>query len=204
MTFRLTLAAILLLMTTGIPVVAAAQTFIEEPLCGGMYHGNSPREVAQKLLPQMEKLYNAIPELSPNEKKWLNEEITADGQRLERAQSSQEYALRTVKQDIQNLRWSLRNIIDLPANEDHQVTLGHWLEMAYYINHPNHSFANDFSLLAKRKLVEWEALPSSWSFMAYGTVDLKTRITSIRLGRNILLNHIVSCVIPTIIGAHHK
>lgn len=96
MTFRLTLAAILLLMTTGIPVVAAAQTFIEEPLCGGMYHGNSPREVAQKLLPQMEKLYNAIPELSPNEKKWLNEEITADGQRLERAQSSQEYALRTV------------------------------------------------------------------------------------------------------------
>ena len=98
---RLLAALILVLLTS--PAMAQGS-------CGSKYPDN-PEQLAASLLPTLERLYAAIPFLSPQEEQWLKEEMVADGQRPVRAVSSREFAIKEAKTNAGSRTFRPRTVI---------------------------------------------------------------------------------------------
>ena len=143
---------------------------------------------------------NAIPSLSPEEEKWLNEEMVAPGLRSVRVLLSREYAQKVAKQDAQNLYATLRVITGQlkKDNPPHQATP--WLFLAHELASHRFDLSLNYGRLVEKKLLEWEFLPFEWRFLASNASQSSDRVDAIHLGRSMLATHIISCILPAVTG----
>jgi hypothetical protein len=189
----------ILVLTLAFLAVASPAWGVDR-LCGGVYQEAHPKKLALFLHPQFEKLYNAIPSLSPKEEEWLNEEMVAPGRRSVRVLSSREYTQRTAKRDAGSLYATLGIITGRlrKDNPPHEATS--WLRLAYWLASHRDNLPFDYVQLVEKKLLDWEMLPYQWRFMASSSGLSADRVRAIHWGRSMLATHIISCILPAVIG----
>lgn len=149
---------------------------------------NNERNLIEYWKPKLEKLYSAIPNLSPKEEKWLNDEITAGGDRLSRVASSHEFAIRVVKYDIGDALFVMQNKVN--ANSK-LIKVVAWSEFVYYLTKRS-DLAIYIDMLLRSGNIKISDLPSSWVLLGDTTVD------KINYGKKYLSLNILGCIIPKI------
>ena len=125
--------ALLVILPVLVPPGAAAQGF-----CGfrdntgqvalGDLYSDDPTTLAAAWVPPLERLSAAIPSLSPQEDRWLDEEYNGGADRLRRAVNSREFALREAKRNAGSLLAMVRRLTE---ERDPSARSRDWLWFAY-------------------------------------------------------------------------
>lgn len=181
---RRTLTAALVLALLAFPARA-------QDMCGSSYAAD-PAALASVWVPSLERLYAAIPSLSPKEEQWLQQEMRGDGQRPVRAVSSREYAMQQAKLNAGSLLGSIRRLTE--KRDGAEQTRG-WMLFAYTLIESDASIY--LSRLVEERVIQREALPDEWTVFASGTFPLKE---AIRQARTSLARHVLICTLPTVMG----
>ncbi len=165
-----------------------------KPALGGTFAAD-PAALAAAWLPPIERLYAAIPSLSPREEGWLEEEMRATPERYLRTLSSREYALREAKQNAGSLLFTIRvltgvlkPVVPRPPTED-------WILFAYTLIDSDSSLY--LARLVTEQVIQKEAIPDAWTVWSGMKVPLQD---SIRDGRTILARHVLICTLPSVLG----
>jgi hypothetical protein len=107
--------------------------------------------------PLINKLNNGVPELSPEENKWLDSELLIGGssaetfQRWIEAESSKEMKLRNIKSWANSMAVTLNHWKDTPEN---------WIGLIHYFLRSNTSY--DLAELVYIKKLKKEIIPHDW------------------------------------------
>ena len=149
---------------------------------------NNENKLIEYWKPKLEKLYSAIPNLSPKEEKWLNDEIAAGGDRLSRISSSNEFAIRVVKWDIGDALFVMQNKINVNSK---LIKIVAWSEFVYYLTWRS-DLAFYIDMLIHSGNIKISDLPPSWILLGETTKD------KINFGKMLLSSNILGCIIPKI------
>jgi len=137
---------------------------------------------------KLEKFYTAVPNLSPKEDKWLNDEINAGGERLARVSTSNEFAIRVVKNDIGNALFVMQNKLNSTSKMSQIVA---WNEFLYHLTWRN-DLAIYIDMLIRSGTIKVNDLPPSWNIIG------DTYAEKINFGKTLLSSNVLGCIIPRI------
>jgi len=168
---------------------AYAEICAETP--DGMYAAN-PKMFAEAWLPQIERLYTALPSISPREEQWLAAESN-DPQRHLRAIRSSTYAIKEAKLDVGSLLGSLRVLSEHVKPAEAMSAVERWALFAYTLI--DDDAALHLARLVTDNLVERSTIPERWILWAGPDFPLDD---SIRAERTNLARHVLVCVIPQV------
>lgn len=143
------------------------------------------QEYAALLLAEIEKIYIAIPELSPKEAKWLDIEMASDNiHRGLKALESNEGRLKKTKEIMGNLKNGLGAIHDKKYKDlKHEIML--WLAISHTLMHP--TMADDLSSLVQAKTI---VVNSNHKYSDPDLMDLKADIIAREIIQNIVLPYL--------------
>jgi hypothetical protein len=168
---------------------AHAELCAETP--DGMYAA-SPKVFADAWLPQIERLYTALPSISPREEQWLTAE-SSDPQRHLRAIRSSTYAIKEAKLDVGSLLGSLRVLPERVQPAEAASSVERWALFAYTLI--DYDAALHLARLAEENIVERSTIPERWTLWAGSDFPLDQ---SIRAERTNLARHVLVCIIPQV------
>jgi len=135
-----------------------------------------------------------IPTLSPQEKQWLDEELSRDEQsRTLWALDSREYSVRMARLDMSNLLTSLRMLNDSDELPEGESLSRRWQRFVYdLIDYDGPLY---LAKLVTDHVIEQKQIPRDWSWLT-GIASEFTLQESIRANRLVLAQHILSCILP--------
>jgi hypothetical protein len=163
---------------------------------------NCPRDIAsqqvmgefvdsKKLLefwtPQIERLYDSIPALSPKEEKWLNDELKSNLDRSTKAMGTQEFAMVAAKRQL----GSLLGVIRFNLNGNKLLSHEGWVSLSYYlVSDPDAGFY--INKLHRLGVVKDSVIPPIWIYGSFDGINAST----FNEGQRRLATHILGCIIP--------
>jgi hypothetical protein len=153
---------------------------------------SSPQKLADYWSEKIGKLYNAIPKLSPQEEKWLNEELKSDSQRFRRATESSEYSIQRSRQSIDSIDGALKVINGQVNPKFREPDTSLWALVTYSLLDSDLEF--HLEKLEKLGVIKRQDIPERWTIFATG--HNITLADSIRMRANSLAQHILICIIP--------
>lgn len=170
---------------------ADAQTELCRSNLVGTYPAD-PEALAEIWLAPIERLYAAIPSLSPREEQWLNDE-SADPERYLRAARSSTYAVKEAKLDVGSLLGALRVLSgDLqPAGE--MTGVESWAFFAQILI--DYDAALYLARLETEGILDRTAIPKDWTILAGLDFPLEASIRSQRVA---LAEHVLACIVPQV------
>ena len=113
------------------------------------------KEAARSLLLAAEKLFAALPNLSPEERKWLESEEAVGGRRMVAAMTSVAYHKRQAKLEIQYILACLELI--LSESPPLRREIGSWASLTTYYNDKNLAVA--ITELARAQVIDTQFIP---------------------------------------------
>lgn len=158
-------------------------------------NSSDPDRLAAAWLPEIERLYEAIPPLSPREQVWLTEELDSSDevavQRTLRAMRTETYAIREAKRDVGSLLGSLRLLTGEIPRKGGEGASEHWRMLAYTLI--NYDAPMYLSGLVDKGVIRKKDMPFEWYVMAS---DDFSREDSIRAARVSLARHVLIEILP--------
>lgn len=151
----------------------------------------SPKRLAAYWSEQIGRLYNAVPQLSPQEQKWLIEEQRSPGERGRRAFASQEFSILEARNSIGSIYASLKIINGELQPQQRESNTNLWAFTTYSLIDSDLSFHLD--KLVKSGIIKKSDIPERWTTLAGDTFTLAE---SIRMAQSSLARHILICIIP--------
>lgn len=156
-----------------------------------------PTAFAKDLLGALTRFERAIPLLSPDEERWLRDELFAgDQQRWLRSLRSREYAQSQALLYAQTLTTSIRNIV---AERERLELIKKWL---VFVDKLLAWGADEFLAIAVEKhAIDPKALPGGWARLIVPGISLdddKTILEGIDHGQRGLVQQIVHCTLPAL------
>lgn len=183
-----------------IGLIACHDIWAMEKFCPvGVYseengYSSDPRKVAQFWLEPIERLYTAIPVLSPREEQWLDDELKqGDMNRYSRALQGTEYTIRSVRDDVRSLLASLRLLTGKIKSTSKESPAEQWRFFTYTLI--DYDAAVRLTKLVAKKVIERKSMPEAWSFFEGDGFRLDE---SIRASRMNLARHILICILPQV------
>lgn len=151
-----------------------------------------PTTLAAAWLPEIERLYEAIPVLSPREEQWLEGELGSV--RAARTMNSREFALRQAKRNAGGLLGLARRLTE---KRDRAAQARDWLWFAYALIDPDD--AVELARLEAEGVIQRQATPWDWKWLAEreGGATLQEAIL---WGRMQLAQHVLGCTLPSVLG----
>lgn len=163
------------------------------PYFGDLY-SSDPTALAVAWLPSIEHLYSAIPTLSPQEKRWLENEMTqSDLNRWKRAHNSREYAIQEAKQNVGSLLGDLRVLAKVVKPEKPRSPVEDWGLFVYTLI--DQDAASYLASLVSDGVIQRGALPEAWNVSEGMGISTQKWIVSRRVS---LARHILICVLPKV------
>lgn len=162
--------------------------------CTSPIFAADPAALAQVLLPQIERLHEAIPALSPREEQWLDNEMNRqDAVRLKRAFDSRENSIRRAKWDAGGLLASLQllNKVVTPQTPVRPVVM--WANFVSTLIDDDGSL--HLARLAALGVIRSDSLPQHWTIFGSAGQSLRDSIQGVRV---MLATHILVCIIPAV------
>lgn len=133
---RTTFLAALLLTAVGVGNAPAATKELTKAIFSVIpWDENAPdfdmrRRFAEAIEAYWENFDSRVPRLSPQEQEWMQAELSSQGDRLNRALSSDEYALWSLNRHADLCLGTIRNVLGAMTNEQsRQVEMFYWLKM---------------------------------------------------------------------------
>lgn len=149
------------------PPAAAQDACVEPDYLGRDLYAADPTALAAAWLRELERLYAAIPSLSPREEQWLREEMVGSGDRFLRAVSSREYAMWYAKLDVGAFIKLLRRALEGDQTEQ---TKG-WI---WFIHHLLGDNSEPYlARLVREEVIQLDAIPDAWTFAMGGVCHSK-------------------------------
>jgi hypothetical protein len=137
--------------------------------------------------PQIERLYGAIPAISPSEEKWLKEELRASLERSSRAMKSQEYSYWMARMHL----GTLLSIIKNQLSEGKRNKLDGWTSLSYVlIREPDNGVY--LERILRSGVITESVIPPIW---VYGSLD-GLNASTFNDGQRRLATTILGCIIP--------
>jgi len=164
--------------------------------CTSPIFAADPIALAQVLLPQIERLHEAIPALSPREEQWLDNEMNRlDAVRLKRAIDSRENSIRRAKWDAGGLLASLQllNKVVTPQTPERPVVM--WANFVSTLIDDDGSL--HLARLAALGVIKSDSLPQHWTIWGSTGQPLRDSIQDVRV---MLAKHILVCIVPKVAG----
>lgn len=192
---RLACALVIILSWLAAPVAAGqSRCFVMDPMRPNQWAAD-PATLAAAWLPEIKRLYEAIPFLSPQEEQWLKEEtVNTDGNRYLSAMASQEYAVQESKLRVGGHLTLVRRLMEAHDREAQTRDLL-WLAHALIDN----DTALYLARLEAKRVIRREAIPWYWKFFAEGKGGA-TLQEAMRWGRGQLAQHVIACALPSVLG----
>lgn len=153
---------------------------------------SNPKKFADYWSERIGRLHNAIPKLSPQEEKWLNEELKSNSERFRRATESQEYSIQRSRQSIGAIDVSLKVITGQINPKFREPDTNLWALMTYSLLDSDLEF--HLEKLEKLGIIKRHDIPERWAVLSTG-LNI-TLADSIRMKTNSLAQHILICIIP--------
>lgn len=171
-------------------------------------YSSDPMRFAETWLAHMERLYGAIPNLSPREQEWLEAELTsadnltlddiaegADARRPRRAMRSTTYAIREAKRNSGSLLAALRVLTGRLAPADSRSASQEWAFFTYSLIDEDASL--HLARLEAEEVIERTDMPADWTILAAADMSLRESIRSRRVS---LARHVLMCIMPQVIA----
>lgn len=152
-----------------------------------------PTTLAEAWLPNIERLYEAIPFLLPSEEQWLEEELKSL-RRAVRAMNSREFALREAKLRVGGELGLVRRLTE---ERDRAALARNLLWFAYALIDTDTALY--IARLEAEGVIQREAIPFNWKWYAEGKGGA-TLHEAVRWGRAQLARHVLSCTLPSVLG----
>lgn len=182
--------------TDGCVLVPAGKITAVHGRCTSPLYAADPTVLAKALLPQIERLYEAIPTLSPREEQWLDDEMNRlEHIRRQRAIDSRENSIRRAKSDAGDLLGTLRVLskVLVPQPPDRPVVLWtHFVSALIDVDSSLH-----LARLEALGVIKSDSLPQDWTMFGKTGQSLRDSIQAIRV---ILAKHILVCIVPAVAG----
>lgn len=145
------------------------------------------RKLLEFWIPQIEKLYESIPALSPKEDKWLNDELKSKFDRATKAMGTQEYAIVAAKRHL----GSLLGVMRFQLSGGKRLHHDGWVNLSYFlISDPDSGFY--MNRLLRAGVLKESDIPLIW---VYGSLD-GLNASTFNDGQRKLATHILGCIIP--------
>ena len=159
-------------------------------------HAADPATLAAFWLPEIERLYAAIPSLSPREERWLDEELNAG---RPRAANSREYAIRKAKLNTGSLLGSLRGLTEVIKPKGPRQPTKDWIFFVYVLIDTDSAY--DLARLEAEGVIRREVIPEPWTILEgiFEGQEFPLR-DAIRTGRSDLARHVLICTLPSVAG----
>lgn len=153
-----------------------------------------PNELAKTLLPQIQRLEAAIPDLSPREEEWLKGEIDQkDLRRSLRATESREHVMRMAKWNAGSLLGSLRVLTKAVTPRVQERQVDQWAFFVYTLI--DYDAGMHLARLEGEGVIKSDSLPEFWTLFGKTGAPLAD---SIRMFRSMLARHILICILPKV------
>ena len=189
---RLPRALVIILPLLATPALAGQNACVEWVPVHPDHFSADPTTLAAAWLPDIERLYEAIPFLSPKEERWLKEELGSV--RAARATGTLEFALREAK-----LRAGaeLALVRRLTEELDGSAQARDWLWLAHSLVEADAAIY--LARLEAEGVIQRDAIHFHWKFLA-GAESGATLQEAIRWGRARLARHVLGCTLPSVLG----
>ena len=187
-------AYIFLVLFLALPVQADQLNCRNDGLPEAKGRSLDPKQLAAYWIKPIKQLSTVIPTLSPQEKRWLDEELSKDERsRTLWALDSREYSVRMARLDMHNLLTSLRRLNELDKLPDGESPERQWQRFVYdLIDYDGPLY---LAKLVTDDVIEQKQIPRDWSWLT-GIASDFTLQESIRANRLVLAQHILSCILP--------
>ncbi len=152
-----------------------------------------PAKLVSSMLPKFETLYASIPSLSRREEQWIMNEQAAGGDRWVQVTNSREFILQRAKMDAGSLLRSVRKLARKTESERGESATIYWLRLTYQLIDGDTDA--HLAILIDNRLIERKQLPDEWNLLGRDLLQL-----GIRSGRTSLAQHILLCILPTVMG----
>lgn len=162
--------------------------------CTSPIFAANPMVLAKVLLPQFERLYEAIPTLSPREEQWLDNEMNRlDAVRWKRANDSRENSIWRAKLDAGDLLGTIRVLSKavVPQLPERPVVV--WTHLASALIDDDGSL--HLARLEAMGIIKSDSLPQHWTMWGTTGRPLRESIQDVRV---MLAKHILTCIVPAV------
>lgn len=146
-----------------------------------------PKKWLEFWTPQLERLYSAIPAISPREEKWLKEELSANLDRSSRAMKSPEYAYWMSRMHLGTILYIMRNQL----SESKRNRLEGWTSLSFVLIREPDAGVYLARMLQSGVLKE-SGIPEIWTYQSLDGLNAST----FNDGQRRLATHILGCIIP--------
>lgn len=161
-------ALVVILPLHAAPVVGGEGACVRWDLLHPDRYAADPTTLAAAWVPVIERLYEAIPFLSPKEERWLEEELVSV--RVARAMRSREYALRQAKGNAGGLLGLARRLTE---KRDRAAQARDWLWFAYALIDPDDALY--LARLEAEGVIQRGAIPRNWKWGRRGRAALLSK-----------------------------
>jgi hypothetical protein len=161
-------------------------------------HPADPKALVEAWLPPIERLYSAIPSLSPREEQWLGDEEQfwlsgTNPERWYRAMRSTTYAIKQAKLDVGSLLGSLRVLSGRVEREEPRSTVEDWALFAYTLI--EYDAPAYLARLQEEGVIQSAEIPQDWTVFHEPGFPLDEALRARRLA---FARHILVCIIPQV------
>jgi hypothetical protein len=153
---------------------------------------SQPERLRSAWLPVVERLYAAIPNLSPKEEEWLAGEKRSSPERAMRAIESREHAIAEVRLNIGSLVGNLKNAAQ---NQSSAKQASAWLLFGYALI--DYDASVHLARLVNDGIIGRSLIPYQWSWLNSGQALKADMMSAMRAN---LARHVMICTLPTVLG----